>query len=104
MSGAGYYRKHSTTQHGATGFGLPLIERAAAELTPPEPAGPIFVADFGAAQGSNSLGPIATGIDAIRRAAPHAPVCVVHTDLPGNAGVAATRGGPRPWPSPARSA
>jgi SAM dependent carboxyl methyltransferase len=84
MTGSGYYRKHSTTQHGAAALGLPLIERAAADVPVGAAAGPIVIADFGAAQGGNSLAPMAAAIDALRARRGPLPVCVVHTDLPDN--------------------
>ncbi|MFD4183078.1 SAM-dependent methyltransferase, partial [Rhodococcus sp. NPDC058514] len=79
----GVYRDESRTQHDAAAVGYPLIGRALAHLPPPD-GFPVLIADFGAAQGTNSQWPIALALDRVRELAPSVPVLVVHTDLPGN--------------------
>ena len=83
MAGGGRYAESSTTQHGAAGLGLSLIEPAAARAEL-EADGPLLIADFGAAEGTNSLLPIGAALDTFARRAPGRPVFVVHTDIPGN--------------------
>lgn len=83
MAGGGRYAESSTTQHGAAGLGLPLIGPALEGAQLPE-AGPLLVADFGAAEGSNSLVPIGAALDALAGRGAERPVLVVHTDIPGN--------------------
>ena len=56
MKGHGFYNEHSHPQQKADSLGLPLLERAVEEMTVPQGAEPAAVADFGAAQGRNSLG------------------------------------------------
>src|SRR5262249_16668195 len=52
-------------------------------LGPPE--APLIVADYGSSQGRNSLGPLGAAIGVLReRSGADRPICVVHTDLPGN--------------------
>jgi hypothetical protein len=51
----------------------------------PQGAEPAAVADFGAAQGRNSLGPMRLAVEKIRRRTTvSTPIVVVHTDLPQN--------------------
>ena len=85
MAAGDYYNAHSELQHDAAAFALPLLERAAAEVPLPDPGQQFLVADYGAAQGRNSLGPIRTILAAVRRRLPPpAAIAVVHTDLPEN--------------------
>jgi SAM dependent carboxyl methyltransferase len=85
MTAGDYYNAHSQQQHNATTHGLPLLERAAGDVSLPAAGQPFLVADYGAAQGRNSLEPIRTILAAIRRRLPPpAPIAVVHTDLPAN--------------------
>jgi len=85
MKGHGFYNKHSRPQQKADSLGLPLLERAVEEMTVPKAAELIAVADFGAAQGRNSLGPMRLAVEKIRqRAAVSTPIVVIHTDLPQN--------------------
>jgi hypothetical protein len=64
MAGDGRYAEASTTQHGAADIGLPSIAPAV-EGADLGSEGPLLVADFGAAEGTNSLAPIATALDAL---------------------------------------
>lgn len=62
-----------------------LFEQAAQEVSLPATDQPILIADYGAADGRNSLRPISRAVAAVRRrtAADH-PILVTHTDLPHN--------------------
>ena len=85
MKGHGFYNEHSRPQQTADSLGLPLLERAVEEITVPQGAEPAAVADFGAAQGRNSLGPMRLAVEKIRRRATvSTPIAVIHTDLPQN--------------------
>jgi hypothetical protein len=84
METHGDYARRSATQHGAAEFGFPLIARAIEDLTPSEDRRPLLLADFGAAQGTNSLAAIGRALSGLRRRAPGRAVFVVHADIPGN--------------------
>jgi hypothetical protein len=58
MKGHGFYDEHSHPQQKTDSLGLPLLERAVEEMTVPQGAEPEAVADFGTAQGRNSLEPM----------------------------------------------
>ena len=85
MKGHGFYNEHSRPQQEADTLGLPLLERAVEEMSVPQGAEPATVADFGAAQGRNSLGPMRLAVEKLRRRTTvSTPIVVVHTDLPRN--------------------
>jgi len=86
MLGHGFYNKHSHAQGAANSYGLPLIARAVADLGSGALGGVLRLADYGSAQGHNSLLPMKTAIEALRARQPaSAPaILVIHTDLPGN--------------------
>ena len=83
MSAHGRYATESKTQQAASSFGLPLIDKAIRGLER-IPFGPLLIADFGAADGTNSIEPISRALDALRDRGALRPVGVVHTDIPGN--------------------
>src|ERR671938_1590370 len=86
MKGHGFYNEHSRPQQTADSLGLPLLGRAVEEMTVPQGAEPAVVADFGAAQGRNSLGPMRLAVKKIRQhTRVSTPILVIHTDLPQNA-------------------
>ncbi|MBW0013495.1 SAM-dependent methyltransferase [Mycobacterium sp.] len=61
------------------------LERAAEEVPLPPHPQPIAVADYGAANGHNSLKPLSAAIAVLRRRTRHDhPILVAHTDLPDN--------------------
>ncbi|MBS7537655.1 class I SAM-dependent methyltransferase [Ancylobacter lacus] len=84
MLGGGFYNRHSRLQSGGSAFALPMIAPAIAGL--PQPLGvPAVIADYGCAQGGNSLQPVGLAVAALReRIDAEAPVCVVHVDQPDN--------------------
>src|ERR671921_1953209 len=85
MKGHGFYNEHSRPQQKADSLGLPLLERAVGEMTVPHGPEPATVADFGAAQGRNSLEPMRLAVGKMRRrTSVSTPIVVVHTDLPQN--------------------
>ena len=85
MKGRGFYNEHSRPQQKADSLGLPLLERAVGEMAVPQGAEPVAVADFGSAQGRNSLEPMRLVVEKIRRrTTASTPIVVVHTDLPQN--------------------
>jgi hypothetical protein len=85
MEGHGAYDEHSLAQHSAGGYGLPLLERAIAEVAHLARADRgVTVADLGAAGGRNELEPMGTAIAGLRSGGVTAPVLVVHTDIPTN--------------------
>ena len=85
MKGHGFYNEHSRPQQKADSLGMPILERAVEEMTVPQQEEPAVVADFGAAQGRNSLGPMRVAVEKIRRRTTvSTPIVVVHTDLPHN--------------------
>jgi hypothetical protein len=85
MKGHGFYNEHSRPQQKADSLGLPPLERAVGEMTVPQGPEPATVADFGAAQGRNSLEPMRLAVEKMRRrTAVSTPIVVVHTDLPQN--------------------
>ena len=85
MKGHGFYNEHSRSQQQADSLGLPLLERAVEEMTVLKGAEPAAVADFGAAQVRNSLGPMRLAVEKIRRRTTvFTPIVVIHTDLPQN--------------------
>lgn len=81
MEGRGFYNAHSQPQQAAARLGTDLLERAAARLAPDR--APIVIADYGSAEGRNSLAPMGAAIGTLRRRC-RAPVAVVHVDRPGN--------------------
>jgi hypothetical protein len=85
MEGHGVYNQDSQVQAAGASPGLAFFEEAAATATLPSPPQRIGIADYGCAEGRNSLAPIASAIAALRRRDDDAcPIVVVHTDLPGN--------------------
>ncbi len=82
MKTQGYYNAHSAPQGSAVSFALPLAERAAAEVSLHE--GTSILADYGAAQGRNSLVPMRAFIHGLRERGSAGPINVVHTDLAGD--------------------
>ncbi len=85
MRRGGFYNLHSSPQHDAASVALALLSRAAETAPAPGGGASLVIADYGAAQGGNSLLPMRRAIRAIRgRLAEEAPISVVHTDIPGD--------------------
>jgi hypothetical protein len=85
MEGQGTYNRDSRVQAAGLSPALPLFERAARLAPLHDGCEPIVIADYGASEGKNSLGPIRAAIDVLRsRTGAGRAISVVHTDLPGN--------------------
>ncbi len=89
MLGHGFYNKHSHEQAKANTYALPLIVEATNRIDFAQIGKEFRIADYGSAQGQNSLLPMKTAIAQIRARAAKAggtaiPVDVTHTDLPTN--------------------
>jgi hypothetical protein len=82
MEGQGFYNAHSRPQQAAASLGIALLAHAAERLAPVP--GPVVIADYGSAEGRNSLAPMKAAIRALRRRRGRAPVSVVHVDQAGN--------------------
>jgi len=64
---------------------IALFERAAEQVPLPKPPQPIVIADYGAANGHNSLKPMSAAIAVLRRRTRHDhAILVAHTDVPDN--------------------
>ena len=83
MAASGAYNRNSRVQERGRIPGMRLLERAASVVDLPDPPQPIMIADYGCSGGRNSLAPVATAIEALRRRA-NTPISVVHSDLPDN--------------------
>jgi len=85
MEGKGAYNRSSTIQAAGNALALPLLEAAARTVALPAGDAPIWVADFGASQGRNSLRPMQIAVAALRaRVGPERAIAVLHTDVPRN--------------------
>jgi len=85
MEGHGGYNRSSEVQAAGLSPAVPLLEAAARTVPLVDGPAPIVIADYGASEGRNSLGPMAAAIARLRaRAGVERAICVVHTDLPGN--------------------
>lgn len=64
---------------------IAVFERAAEQVALPRPPQPIVIADYGVANGHNSLRPLSAAIAVLRRRTRHDhAILVAHTDVPGN--------------------
>ncbi|KWX68022.1 SAM-dependent methyltransferase [Mycobacterium sp. NAZ190054] len=80
-----FYSAASRLQAAGLQPAMAVFERAADAVPLPDPPQPIVVADYGAANGLNSLLPIGAAITVLRkRTRPEHSVMVVHTDRPDN--------------------
>jgi hypothetical protein len=83
MLGGGFYNRHARVQANGGAFGLPLLAHAFESMKLHDR--PLVIADFGCAQGRNSMVPIGSAVREIRaRIGPEVPISVVHTDQPEN--------------------
>ena len=83
MAARGVYNRNSRVQQRGLIPGMRLLERAASAVDLPAAPQPIMIADYGCSGGRNSLAPVATAIEALRRRS-QTPISVAHTDLPDN--------------------
>jgi len=63
----GSYNKNAASQAAGGALSLPLLEKAARELTLDPGDAPIVIADYGSSQGKNSLAPMRSAIAALRQ-------------------------------------
>ncbi len=85
MEGNGAYNRHSSVQGSALAPAIAKLVEAAAAVPLPPPAASLAIADYGCAQGHNSLRPIGAALAALGpRFGEGRAVSVFHTDLPGN--------------------
>lgn len=81
MEGHGYYNAHSEIQARSAVEADAMLERALAAVA--VSSGPLTIADFGSAQGRNSMRQMALALDRLtERAGAGRDIMVVHTDLP----------------------
>ncbi|MGD1238969.1 SAM-dependent methyltransferase [Mycobacterium seoulense] len=79
------YTQSSRLQAAGLAPAIALFERAAERVPLPKPPQPIVVADYGAANGHNSLKPMSAAIAVLRRRTRHDhAILMVHTDIPDN--------------------
>ena len=85
MEGHGAYNRNSQRQAAAGALALPVLEKAARVVDPGPGDRPVLVADYGSSQGRNSMRPMHAAVSVLReRVGAERPICVTHTDLPGN--------------------
>jgi hypothetical protein len=85
MEGQGQYNRSSQVQAAGLSPAVPMLVRAAREVSLPDGRLPIVIADYGSSQGHNSLAPVAAAIDVLReRVGPERAISVAHIDLPEN--------------------
>ncbi len=85
MEGRGAYNRSSRVQAGGLSPAVTLLEQAARTVPLPPTAQAVFIADYGASEGRNSLKPMAVAIGALReRLGQERSLFVFHTDLPRN--------------------
>jgi len=89
MLGHGFYNKHSHDQGKANTCGQPLIVEAINQIDLAQIGAEFRIADYGSAQGQNSLLPMKTAIVQVKALVAKSgrtaiPISVTHTDLPAN--------------------
>lgn len=83
--GTATYTASSRLQAAGLSTAMELFEQAARVVPLPRPPQPIAIADYGSADGYNSLLPIGAAITTVRRRTrPDHAILVAHTDRPGN--------------------
>ena len=83
--GSGDYSASSRLQAAGLNQAIRLFEEAAAAVPIPQPPLPIVIADYGAANGHNSLLPLNAAITTLRgRTRAEHSILVTHTDVPEN--------------------
>lgn len=79
------YTASSRLQAAGLAHATALFEQAAEQVPLPAPPQPIVIADYGAANGHNSLKPLSAAIAVLRRRTRHDhAILVAHTDVPEN--------------------
>jgi hypothetical protein len=79
------YTESSRLQAAGLAPAIALLGRITEQVTLPTPPQPIVVADYGAANGHNSLRPMSEAVTVLRRRTRHDhAILVAHTDIPDN--------------------
>lgn len=85
MEGHGAYNRSSRVQAAGSSPAVPLLEKAAQQVSLAASPEQIVIADYGSSEGRNSLAPLSVAISILRERIGQArAISVVHTDLPGN--------------------
>src|SRR5258708_32545313 len=85
MEGHGAYNRSSLVQAAGSSPAVPLLEKAAQQVSLPAAPEPVVIVDYGSSEGRNSLISLRVAICIFRdRIGRERPVSGVHTDLPGN--------------------
>ncbi len=84
MKGDGFYKSHSLIQRKVIEVIEPLISDAASRVPLPADFQPFWIVDYGCGEGRNSVIPVRTVVQAVRRRRRQQDICVVHNDLPTN--------------------
>jgi hypothetical protein len=85
MEGAGAYNRYARLPAIGAALALPLLEKAARNVTLDTSNQPIVIADYGSSQGKNSMAPIQIAISRFReRLGPDRPIFVFHIDQSSN--------------------
>jgi hypothetical protein len=85
MEGHGAYNRSSRVQAAGSSPAVPLLEKAAQQVSLAASPEPIVIADYGSSEGRNSLAPLSVAMSILReRIGQTRAISVVHTDLPGN--------------------
>jgi hypothetical protein len=85
MEGKGAYNRNAAIPASGGALAIPLLEKAAQQISLDPRDRPIVIADYGSSQGKNSFAPMRAAIAALRvRADRQRPIFVCHTDLPAN--------------------
>jgi hypothetical protein len=85
MEGHGAYNRSSEVQAAGSTWAVPLLEKAARQVSLTAAPEPVVIADYGSSEGRNSLMPLRVAIGVLReRIGRQRAISVVHTDLPGN--------------------
>jgi SAM dependent carboxyl methyltransferase len=85
MEGKGAYNRNAAIPASGGALAIPLLEKAAQQISLESGDRPIVIADYGSSQGKNSFAPMRAAIAGLRmRAGRQRPIFVCHTDLPAN--------------------
>jgi len=84
MEGGGSYNRNSHVQASGLLPAVVLLEDAARKATLPPVPQPIAIADYGCAEGRNSLVPIVAALAVLRSRDTARSIAVIHTDVPDN--------------------
>lgn len=84
MKPGGFYNQNSSFQQSSMEAVIGWGSEAIAAMPLPDESHPIVLADYGCSEGKNSIFAAAYLVEGFRRRRPEQPICVIHTDLPGN--------------------